>query len=1184
STDDFLHDYKKMRVGATLSSAETDLNCIRKKGRRHTLLAADGSPLDESKLQALLGGIDQETFTNRFGLSHDELLAGGKQILSGDGEVGQILFSAGAGISELRRVCKTLDEEASQLFRPRGASTIGDAVKDVGLLKKQIRDSQHTPGDFLALNSQLAELSEQADRCDVDIKNRRAKLLRLRAAGEALPLVPQYESAARHLSDFSDAPVLPETFSERRRDADRSLRVTSERIDVLSQRIKALDSELQRLASDDAVRIREDEIESLYQQLATRETAESDCRSMDRVIANVERKIQTLLRELDVDPTEVEREPDADLLSIAVQQLHISESARGQIDHLAKDHARLVQQLRDAEEEFEAIRRQLQEIDSHDDDSDPDPDPLQLSHVLEELGSPKPVVDHLHDETQIARSLRSQIHDAATALGLADDNHVRATIRKFAFDHFSKRAESWDTANLRLLDLENDSDNIRSQILAASQEQVLVDGESLPTMKDLRSARRQRDRLLDRLSADDLGDDRGKTELAKLRESSRKIDQIVDAIQKYQDQVQRQGILDARIKSLEQRHSQCEIDQQKWRKDRARLEEEWASEWENLGLSPLPMEQWERWQAEFEQLKTLIQRIDDHERTLERLRADIHQDASRLRAALQRAAGTVHAITSPDANESMPLFDSEISDSELGVEDLIAMHDEANTMKVRLQQRHDENAKLIFQRHALGGELPKAEHRLHQRKEALQQWQKDWTAATESLSKDTVSPVEITGVLRTIDQLVERLRERDILRKRQSSIEREHHVFNVSVNHLVESMESHHVAKSSREEDSNDTESRDIAESPETIESSGTSELGETIESKRVAKGSHDKVSLDNVFRHVQRLHGRLQMERVSRESRTRLSKQLDDLRADLAKAEAAHQEAGSTLAALCAEVCCDSADQLPGIEQRAQQRHEYQRTVDEIETRLKYLAGQESLKRFLESLSGIDADSVATEVADLERDLIRLEEQWTDTNRQIGGLQRDRDLIDNSDQAVSLNQDLQSLIGKIEGDASRYAKLHVAGRVLRMAVEHYRKQNQDPVLQHAEEFFQTLTCGEYSNLKAEYDDNDRPVLVGVRHGVDVPATLMSTGTADALYLSLRLASLAHQLRHTQPIPLIVDDCLIQLDDHRSAAALEAFSALSTTTQVILFTHHRHLIDVAKDRLPEGHVHVHALPSAEGRP
>src|SRR5690606_7623711 len=92
-----------------------------------------------------------------------------------------------------------------------------------------------------------------------------------------------------------------------------------------------------------------------------------------------------------------------------------------------------------------------------------------------------------------------------------------------------------------------------------------------------------------------------------------------------------------------------------------------------------------------------------------------------------------------------------------------------------------------------------------------------------------------------------------------------------------------------------------------------------------------------------------------------------------------------------------------------------------------------------------------------------------------------------------------------------------------------------------------------------------------------VPAAAMSDGTADALYLSLRLASLLVHLDTHAPIPLIVDDCLIQFDDVRTAAALQILSELGQRTQVILFTHHQHLIELAQAQLSPGSYHVHRL-------
>jgi uncharacterized protein YhaN len=87
----------------------------------------------------------------------------------------------------------------------------------------------------------------------------------------------------------------------------------------------------------------------------------------------------------------------------------------------------------------------------------------------------------------------------------------------------------------------------------------------------------------------------------------------------------------------------------------------------------------------------------------------------------------------------------------------------------------------------------------------------------------------------------------------------------------------------------------------------------------------------------------------------------------------------------------------------------------------------------------------------------------------------------------------------------------------------------------------------------------------------------MSEGTADQLYLALRLASLEHYLEGRDPIPLVADDILVSFDNERAGAALDVLAELACRTQVIFFTHHAHLVDLAQQRLGDDVLFVHRL-------
>jgi uncharacterized protein YhaN len=74
----------------------------------------------------------------------------------------------------------------------------------------------------------------------------------------------------------------------------------------------------------------------------------------------------------------------------------------------------------------------------------------------------------------------------------------------------------------------------------------------------------------------------------------------------------------------------------------------------------------------------------------------------------------------------------------------------------------------------------------------------------------------------------------------------------------------------------------------------------------------------------------------------------------------------------------------------------------------------------------------------------------------------------------------------------------------------------------------------------------------------------MSDGTRDQLFLAFRIASIEQYCAAAEPLPFIADDLLVHFDDERSAATLELLGKLAQTTQVLLFTHHASVRDMAK--------------------
>ena len=66
-------------------------------------------------------------------------------------------------------------------------------------------------------------------------------------------------------------------------------------------------------------------------------------------------------------------------------------------------------------------------------------------------------------------------------------------------------------------------------------------------------------------------------------------------------------------------------------------------------------------------------------------------------------------------------------------------------------------------------------------------------------------------------------------------------------------------------------------------------------------------------------------------------------------------------------------------------------------------------------------------------------------------------------------------------------------------------------------------------------------------------------------------------------MPFIVDDILIRFDDERAAATLKVIAELSRKTQVLFFTHHARLVELAKS-VKTVPVSIYHLDSASETP
>lgn len=115
-----------------------------------------------------------------------------------------------------------------------------------------------------------------------------------------------------------------------------------------------------------------------------------------------------------------------------------------------------------------------------------------------------------------------------------------------------------------------------------------------------------------------------------------------------------------------------------------------------------------------------------------------------------------------------------------------------------------------------------------------------------------------------------------------------------------------------------------------------------------------------------------------------------------------------------------------------------------------------------------------------------------------------------------------------------------------------------------AAEIFSAITAGRYDRVLLSRDFSLSAEPAGDPVGRSI--RLLSQGTADQLYLAVRLAICDMVLPEEKRVPLILDDALVSFDDDRLHAALDYLLAESETRQILLFSCQKREMDYLSGR------------------
>ncbi|MGA8714792.1 MAG: hypothetical protein WB647_17475, partial [Roseiarcus sp.] len=140
-------------------------------------------------------------------------------------------------------------------------------------------------------------------------------------------------------------------------------------------------------------------------------------------------------------------------------------------------------------------------------------------------------------------------------------------------------------------------------------------------------------------------------------------------------------------------------------------------------------------------------------------------------------------------------------------------------------------------------------------------------------------------------------------------------------------------------------------------------------------------------------------------------------------------------------------------------------------------------------------------------------------------------------------------------------------------ALRLYRDRHRGAMMERASRAFSEISRGAYRGLTTEPNGQSEMLIALGADGGSKAAEQLSKGARFQLYLALRVAGYHELAKVRVPAPFIADDIMETFDHFRAEEALRLFAEMGRVGQVIYFTHHLHLAEIAQRVCPDARVH-----------
>ncbi len=314
-------------------------------------------------------------------------------------------------------------------------------------------------------------------------------------------------------------------------------------------------------------------------------------------------------------------------------------------------------------------------------------------------------------------------------------------------------------------------------------------------------------------------------------------------------------------------------------------------------------------------------------------------------------------------------------------------------------------------------------------------------------------------------------------------------------------------------------------------------------------------LAVDDAETAAQALAALLRQGQEAKEEGRVLEERIEALSGALARADQIVAETRAAIDALLAQAGAANAE---AFRERAAQADEYREAERLKRERALRIEARTGLSAEAAAARLQDEGGVAALAARLEEErgaIEALKQSAVERTKALAAAQQTVARYENETEVAALRAREESLAKRAAALAESYAVERLALALIAQARRRFEEEQQPKVIQLASQVFSELTQGRYTRVYP-CGESKRDLCIREADGRQWRAEQLSRGTREQLYLAFRLAVIEDFGDTRVPLPIIVDDILVNFDPERTHATLRVLGRLARRHQVIAFTCH----------------------------